>query len=110
MINFRNIPARVRNTYASRFEPEGVRPLADTYWRVLIVTAISLLILASVFGLWKLFGVVDTLSSLSDTSPPPPAAFSRAALHNVATGFDARQVRLEAFVTTAPPAIPDPSK
>jgi hypothetical protein len=110
MITFNNITVWMRDVYASRFEPEGVRSITGMYWRALVVGGAVFVALALLFGLWNFFGVVDTLASLSDTSPPPPAAFSSVALHGVAGGFDARQAQFEAFAAGSSPALPDPSK
>jgi len=110
MITFTDITARLRNFYDSRFEPEGIRPLAEMYWRTLMLIASLLCLAALLFGIWNLFSVFDTLSSLADTSPPPPAAFSSSALHALSGGFDARQTQFNTFTSNPPSAAPDPSK
>ena len=110
MMTFGDITTRARDIYAARFEPEGVRPLAAIYWRTAIITGCLLGILTLLFGLWNLFGIVDTLSSLSDTSPPPPAAFSSAQLHTLSAGFGARQTQFTSLTTNPPAPLPDPSK
>ncbi|MDE1925024.1 MAG: hypothetical protein KGH79_02505 [Patescibacteria group bacterium] len=107
---FNAILMRVRDAYASRFEPEGVRPLADIYWRTLLVLAVTLVLCAVLYGIWDLFGVLDALASVPDTSPPPPAALNRTTLETVVQGFQTRQTRFNDFGSTHSAAIPDPSR
>lgn len=109
MMSFDDIQVRARDLLASRFEPEGIRPLGDIYWRSLLGVAVALIVCAIAYGLLDLFGVLNTLASAADTSPLPPAALDRSVLKNVVQGFSDREATFTKFQTTAPAAIPDPS-
>lgn len=110
MMKFSDITADLRDVYALRFEPEGARSIADIYWRTLIVIAGIFVVLSLSFGVWNFVSITDTLTSLADTSPPPPAAFNSAQLHGVTAGFDARQTQFDTFTSAPPPILSDPSK
>lgn len=110
MMNLNDIPTRMRNAYAARFEPEGARSLAYLYWRSLLVLTGVLLVLAVAWGLWNLFDVFALLASEPDTSPLPKAALDRGALLNVVQGFETRQTQWNDLTGSPAPAIADPSK
>jgi hypothetical protein len=110
MMNFNDIPTRMRDAYAARFEPEGQRSLAYLYWRSLLVLTGVLLVLAVAWGLWNLFDVFTLLASEPDTSPLPKAALDRSALMNVVQGFEARQVQWNELTGSPASSISDPSK
>lgn len=110
MIKFSDITGLVRDLYAARYEPEGVRMLADIYWRSLLSVASLVIVCALAWGIVDLLGVLDTLAAAPDTSPTPPAAFNRVTLKNLVQGFQARQAEFETLGTTPLPRVTDPSK
>ncbi len=110
MMKFNDMLTRIRTALAGRYEPEGVRSLAAMYWRGLLVAAGILVIASVLYGVWDIFSVLDALASAPDTSPPPPAAVDRVALHSVVQGFQTRQTQFDDFRASPPPTIPDPSK
>ena len=110
MMDLNDIPTRMHDAYAARFEPEGQRSLAYLYWRSLLAIAGVLLVLAVAWGLWNLFDVFTLIASEPDTSPLPKAALDRGALLNVVQGFEARQTQWNELTGSPAPSIPDPSK
>ena len=110
MISFADIQKRMRDLYDARFEPEGVRVLADIYWRTLLSFAVLVILLALLWGLWTLWGVFDVLAQAPDTSPLPPASLNRAALQGIVQGFNTRQAQFNNLQSNPPAAVPDPSK
>ena len=110
MMNFSDIRETVRDMYATRYEPEGVRVLADIYWKSLLATACLVAVLAFVWGVFDLFGVLDTLAAAPDTSPTPAAAFNRGTLKNLVQEFQDHQSQFNALGAEPLPSISDPSK
>lgn len=93
----------------SRHEPEGVRVLADMYWKTLLVLAVVVTIGAIVFGVWGLLRVLDAIGSAVRIAPPPPPALNRAVLDATMRGFENRRTNFERLKTTPGETIPDPS-
>ncbi len=109
MMNFGDILTRLRDGYAGRFEPEGLRVLASLYWRTLLCAAALVIALSLKYGMWDLFGVLAGLSATSDTAGAPKPALTRAQLEAVVQGFKARQTHFDELSGSVG-AISDPSR
>ena len=99
----------IRDIYAARFEPEGVRPLSDVYWKTLLVLAFLTLIGVFFYGTWGLLRVLEELgaTNANGTTPAPP--LNRAALTGTLRGFEERQAEFERLKTSSSP-VNDPSR
>jgi hypothetical protein len=110
MIKFSDITGRARDLYAARYEPEGVRTLADLYWRSMLGVACLAVVCALAWGIFDLVGALDMLSATPDSTPLPPAAFNRSTLQHIVQGFEDRQAQFNSLGAQPLPAISDPSK
>lgn len=108
-MNINNIFNALRDMYAARFEPEGVRTLAHRFWQTLLGVGLAVILLAIVYGTIELFTALDVLSQGSDSAPPPRSALNRTQLTQVVQGFNDRQTQFE-NVSKNPPAFSDPSR
>jgi hypothetical protein len=99
-----------RDIYAARHEPEGLRRLADFYWRGVLSLAFLIAACAILYGVWNILNVLNDLSAAPDTSASPPPPLDRTQLDATLNGFEARQAQFNALETTPGPTIPDPSK
>ena len=105
-----DILASLREIYEARSEPEGVRALAGAYWRTLLLGAFITLVVVFLYATSDLLGVLSALATSTDTSAPPPPAFSRTTLNDIVATFQSRQERFANFKSNLPPLIPDPSR
>ena len=101
---------KIRDAYAARYEPEGLRPLSDIYWRGLLLLAFLVLVCVFLYGTWGLVRVLNGLSAGADTSAPPPPPLSRAALSKTIRDFELRRAQFETLQTNPSATIPDPSR
>lgn len=91
-------------------EPEGVRALSNLYWRVLIMTAVAVLLCVFAYSGWGLLRVLNDLGTTSGTSATPTPVLSRTALDAVVQRFGERQQQFEALKKNRGATIPDPSR
>ena len=105
-----NILARLRDAYAARYEPEGLRPLADTYWRSVLAIAFVVAVLAVLYGVWDLADVLNGLSASADAPVTPAPALDRSKLEATLNGFQARDTQFNSLETNPSQVISDPSK
>lgn len=96
----------LRDLYSARHEPENMRPLAEVYWRLLLMIGLVMVALVIAYGIWEFVGVMNNLSS-TDPSKPASATLNRSQLQNVLTSNRERQQR---FATPQVTGITDPSK
>lgn len=109
MSKLNNIPLRFRDLYAARFEPEGVRVLADAYWRGLLVLTVVVVVWVLAYGVLELFSTLHILAKEQDTSALPPPVLSHSELSAVVQGFDVRAETYESL-RSRPPSFSDPSR
>ena len=105
-----NIFGRLRDIATARREPEGVRILADIYWRLLLVTAFLMLVLVFLYSASSLTRIFEDLGATVDTRSPPPPALNHAQLSATIRGFEARRVQFDDLKIHPPRPIPDPGK
>lgn len=100
----------VLDVIAGRHEPEGVRRLADFYWRGILIIAFLAIIGAVAYGIVDLLGVLNDLASTPDTAAPPPPALNRAILNATVEEFQTRQSQFSDPTSVPTSLIPDPSR
>ncbi len=99
-----------KELYEARHEPENLRPIAEVYWRVVLLTAIVAAIGIILFGIWEFSAVMKTIStSTSGGGSQAAPAIDRAQLEGTLTQFYERRENYELGRAT-PPAVSDPSK
>ncbi len=99
-----------KELYESRHEPENLRPIAELYWRAMLVFAVVTAGLIIFFGIWQFSSVISTMSSASDTaSAQQKPAIVREDLESALIRFEERRATFE-LGRTVVPAVADPSK
>lgn len=93
--------------YTARHEPESMRPLAEVYWRMLLLIGLVLVVGVLLYGASEFFGVIANLSSDGPAKSRPAATLNRNQLQDTLQALHQRTQNFD-----APPAttIPDPSK
>src|SRR3989338_8881374 len=86
---------RFGKVLSSRHEPEGVRTLANLYWRTLLLVAFVAVILVFVYGIWGLLRVLDDLGAMVKVSAPPAPVLNRDVLDVTVEGINARRAQFE---------------
>jgi hypothetical protein len=100
---------RVKEMYAARHEPENLRPLAESFWRMLLMIALLLMVGAAVFGVWKFIAVVHVIGAANGAPSSSRAALDRNRLDRFLSDLNARRASFEA-AANAGISTPDPSR
>jgi hypothetical protein len=96
--------------YEARHEPENMRPLAELYWRVLLVSALGALVGILSFGVWEFIGVTQKLNAGADLKSSEQAdILSRKDLSEMLGLYRARQAEFDAAKASRA-TVPDPSR
>ncbi len=99
-----------KELYEARHEPENLRPLAELYWRVVLLVAVIASGLAICFGVWEFSSVTTTMSSASEQgTSQQTAAIDKAKLEEVLVKFGERSANFE-MGKTITPEVTDPAK
>ncbi|MDB5237961.1 MAG: hypothetical protein JWM46_231 [Candidatus Kaiserbacteria bacterium] len=93
--------------YAARHEPESMRPLAEVYWRMLLMIGFLMVFGVLAYGTGEFFGVINNLSSADGSSATHAATLDRNSLQNTLEVLDARRARFDAAPSAA---VSDPSR
>ena len=99
----------VRHLYANRYDPEGTRAFARVYWRTLLAIAFTAMVISIAYGEWSLYGVLQDLGNVPNTTIPS-SAIDRADLDAAVTGFEERQRAYEDLQKHPPSQVSDPSR
>jgi hypothetical protein len=102
-----NFIATLRTAYEYRHEPEHMRVLAETLWRVLLVLALFSAIGWIWFGLTELANVLDR-SDAGSSAAAGSLPLDKAQLEAVLQAFATRQERSQALLAT-PAEVSDPA-
>ncbi|MHB1087076.1 MAG: hypothetical protein ACYCZ0_05005 [Minisyncoccota bacterium] len=100
----------LRTFYEARHEPENMRPLAELYWRVLLIS--SLVALAGIlsFGVWEFIGVTQKLNAGAGLkSSEQSDILTRKDLSEILDLYRARQAEFDAAKASRA-TVPDPSR
>ncbi len=57
-----------KELYEARHEPENLRPIAEAYWRGVLLLAVIASGLIIFFGIWQFSSVTSTMSAASETA------------------------------------------
>jgi hypothetical protein len=107
---FTDIWDSLRTFYASRYEPEYMRPLAEWFWRVLLTVALFSLIAILFYGVIQFYGVMRKLSVGEGAKPSRQVdLLSREELANTLELLAEREVSYEA-AKRGRSGISDPSR
>jgi hypothetical protein len=107
---FTNIFTRSRGFYERRYEPEGVRSLAESYWRILLSFSFISIVLILFFGVWEFIGVVENLSSAQTGGfTAHPVSLNRSQLEATLNAYQMRQFQYK-DTQTNPRTFADPSR
>ena len=99
-----------KELYEARHEPENLRPIAELYWRIMLMSAIIASIGVIIFGVWEFSSVMTTISSTSAGSNAQQApAIDKAQLERVLIQFSDRRANFELGRATVP-VVADPAK
>lgn len=96
----------LREHYDARFEPEGMRELADIWWRFLLILAAIATLVALLGGISTLMSVLGAISESPGPTTPPPPALSRSQLQQVLDALSARAAAYDGAASTE--AVPEP--
>ena len=99
----------LRSLYEARCEPEGLRVLAELYWRTLLFVAMLCIGGTIAFGLWQFVAVLERLSTAQRPEELPPIALNRAELQSTIQEYMTRESRYQETITH-PISIGDPSR
>lgn len=110
MTSFTDMWNTLRAFYEARHEPENMRPLAEWYWRALLVVSLAALCAILAYGTWEFVGALRKVSrGDSLRRDPPPEILSKKELADVLSAYDARQQEFESLKRSAT-SIGDPSR
>lgn len=100
----------IRDAYANRYQPEGVRVLAYFYWYTLLILTTLVILIAALYGYWQ-FKIIVSNSGVPEAIPEgatkPP--ITKEELKMILQGFEDRRGAYETLRQT-PPKISDPSR
>lgn len=107
---FTDMLKRMRALYETRLAPERLRPLAEMYWRFLLVVALLSIIAILMFGVLEFVAVLEDLGSAQSAgSSASPVALDRSKLESTLTAYQAREAEYQS-IQESPGAFADPSK
>ena len=99
-----------KELYEARHEPENLRPIAEAYWRTILVLFVVATGLVIFFGVWQFSSVISTMSSASDTATAQQKpAINKEELEALLAKFDERRANYD-LAKTVFPVVVDPSK
>ena len=99
-----------KELYEARHEPENLRPIAEVYWRVVLLSSLTIAIGIIFFGIWEFSSVMKTISSTTSGSAAQQApVLDRAQLEDVLVQFSDRRANFELGRATVPVVL-DPTK
>jgi hypothetical protein len=99
-----------KQLYLARHEPENLRPIAEMYWRGLLVLSVCAVAAIIVFGLWEFSLVMGKISKASSGAGAPAAnVLDRAKLEATILEFSERRAEFE-LAKKGTAAVPDPSR
>ena len=104
---FTSIFKDFQSLYAARHEPENMRPLAEVYWRALLMIGLIMVIGVLAYGTSEFIGVMSNLSAENPSNAPASTALNRPQLQSILSVAHNRQMRFDTPQTATPT---DPSK
>lgn len=110
MSAFTDIWNRLLAFYAGRHEPENMRPLAEWFWRTLLMLCAIAVVAILAHALWSFFGIMQKLSaSQAVPASRQPELLSKAELQEFLASYAQRASEFEAAQTRRPTVV-DPSR
>ncbi len=100
---------RAKEMYTYRHEPEYVRPLAELFWRALLVLTATGVVGVLVFAATVFWDVLATLGNAAGAPARTSPALDRAALQNTLRLIEEKRLDFEARKATSTPVV-DPSR
>lgn len=99
-----------KELYEARHEPENLRPIAELYWRVVLLCAVCAAGGVIAFGFWQFSSVMSIMSAAStNVTSQQVEPIDRTQLENALTSFSERQANFELGKNTVP-AVTDPMR
>ena len=106
----KDAPESFKALYEARHEPENLRPIAEVYWRVVLLSSFVAAIGIILFGVWEFSAVMTTISSTTSGSSSQQApVLDRAQLESTLVHFSERRANFDLGSATAP-VVADPTK
>ncbi len=97
----------IRATYARRHEPLYAVLFADLYWRMLLLVALGVVIIACVIGAWQSVAIIDEFGSGDSPDAASKILLNTAQLNATLQAIQSRSTNFQAAATL--PSIADPS-
>lgn len=91
---------KIREAYAARRDPEGVRALLRLYWHVILMFALSAIILGIMYGTWELSLTLGALSDTSTSESKQTPMLDRQQLEQVLGAFSTKEGASKEMSTT----------
>ncbi len=99
-----------KELYEARHEPENLRPIAELYWRVVLLGALVAAGFLIVFGVWEFSSVMSVMSAATTNGTAQQTLpIDRVQLEQALSTFSERKANFELGKNTVP-AVTDPSK
>ncbi len=99
-----------KELYEARHEPENLRPIAEAYWRAILLAAFIATGFIIFFGIWQFSSIISIMSSASETATAQQKpAISKEQLDSTLVQFDERKANFEMGKKIVP-AVTDPSR
>lgn len=99
-----------KELYEARHEPENLRPIAELYWRVVLLCAVCAAGGVIVFGFWQFTSVMSIMNSAStNVTSNQISPIDRTLLEESLNAFALRRANFELQKNTSP-AVTDPTK
>ena len=97
MTNPPEIIRGVVSAYENRQAPEGVRSLAQLYWRLLLFAALLLVVGSIGYGAWSLLNAITATNMAVPVTKPVPASIGieRSDLDSLVSAYVSRKVRFD---------------
>jgi hypothetical protein len=109
MSSLTNIYRQLRELYDARHEPEHIRPLAEIYWRILLLTSVLCIALILAYGVSEFVTVLGKLGSGGSAGSSTPVVLDRNQLTEALDAYRDRQAR-PGVVSGGGDILVDPSR
>ncbi len=86
----------IKELYEARHEPENLRPIAEAYWRALLLVALSAVAGTILFGVWEFSNVMEKITAQGAVANAPiNNVLDRTQLQKAIADFDGRMATFE---------------
>jgi hypothetical protein len=100
--------SQLSELYAARHEPENLQPIAETYWRGLLIFAVCTIVGIVLFSVWEFSSVMSVLSDTDGGSAQTTSPIDRKQLDTTLSEYAARKTNFEFVKSNASSTVAEP--